>query len=305
MENKQGKIEKMPQPSFLFPFTTFLIALAILWGNVVARQGYGLACPDWPLCHGSLIPPMRVDVLVEYLHRLVALFLTLCAIASTMRIFRYYPPSYKKTISLALTLLFVQILLGGLTVLLKLPPIITIIHLANSLIIFMLFLYITLLSYRRSTILLKPSPLFLMPLFFVYVQSLLGAVMRHTYSGLACAQFPACNNGEWIPAALSNGEMIHLLHRLFGYIVFGVFCVYAALYWKHAHKKQAVILISFMFLQIFLGAASVLTHLSTVIVTLHLANALYIIAYLVIQSVKYSEQNLKSKEHYETKTIMA
>lgn len=306
MKEQKENTQTIPEPSFLFPLTTCLIALAILWGNVVARQGYGLACPDWPLCHGRLIPPMRVDVLVEYSHRLVAMFLTLCAIASTVRIFRHYPPAYKKIISLVLALLFVQIILGGLTVLLKLPPIVTIVHLANSLMIFMLFLYITLMSCRRSDKLIAPSPLFFMPLFFIYAQCVLGAIMRHTFSGLACTEFPSCNNGQWIPAVPSQGEMIHLLHRFFAYIVFAAFSSYAAAYWKRGMKKQAVTLLSFLLLQIFLGAASVLSRLSTIVVTMHLANALALIAYLVIQSVNFSEQNAAHGEFsYETKTIMA
>src|SRR5437879_13746271 len=45
----------------------------IVLGGTVRGMGAGLACPDWPLCNGSLVPDVRdAGVLVEYVHRLVA-----------------------------------------------------------------------------------------------------------------------------------------------------------------------------------------------------------------------------------------
>ena len=44
----------------------------ITMGGIVRVTGSGLGCPDWPTCHGQLIPPMRVDAIIEYLHRLIA-----------------------------------------------------------------------------------------------------------------------------------------------------------------------------------------------------------------------------------------
>ena len=38
-------------------------------GGVVRLTDSGLGCPDWPLCHGKLIPPAEFHTLIEYSHR--------------------------------------------------------------------------------------------------------------------------------------------------------------------------------------------------------------------------------------------
>ena len=40
-----GKIEKL---------TLYSLVLLLIWGNMVSGLGAGLACPDWPLCFGTL-----------------------------------------------------------------------------------------------------------------------------------------------------------------------------------------------------------------------------------------------------------
>ena len=34
-------------------------------GGVVRATGSGLGCPDWPLCYGSIIPPLNSAALIE------------------------------------------------------------------------------------------------------------------------------------------------------------------------------------------------------------------------------------------------
>src|SRR5215212_12147416 len=45
--------------------------LLIVFGAIVRVSGSGLGCPDWPTCHGQLIPPLEMTAIIEYTHRLL------------------------------------------------------------------------------------------------------------------------------------------------------------------------------------------------------------------------------------------
>src|SRR3990170_3263056 len=100
-----------------------MVYFLIVVGGVVRVTGSGLGCPDWPLCYGRLFPPLRIDAILEYSHRFTAsltspLVLATAAVAwmkhRTSR--RIVGPSMA-----ALGLLAVQVVLGGITVVLETP----------------------------------------------------------------------------------------------------------------------------------------------------------------------------------------
>ena len=95
--------------------TFFLIGL----GAFVRTTESGLGCPDWPLCHGQIIPPFEFHTLVEYSHRLTAsLVITLVGLLTVIVWLRYRQNrSLVIAFTMSLAFLFFQAGLGGVTVL--------------------------------------------------------------------------------------------------------------------------------------------------------------------------------------------
>src|ERR1041385_605918 len=116
--------------------TALATFVLLIVGSLVHGTGSSLACPDWPLCYGTLFPKMENGVEFEHTHRLVAAavgFMTV-ALAGMMR----KRPGVRLLGIGAVLLVVFQGVLGGITVMYKLPRAISIAHLATSMCFFSL-----------------------------------------------------------------------------------------------------------------------------------------------------------------------
>ena len=108
-------------------------ALVVL-GGVVRVSGSGLGCPDWPLCHGRVLPPLDLHAIIEYSHRttasLTSALIVLTAVVAWLAWRKRRDIVIPATV--ALVLLVVQVVLGAITVRLELPPMIVLAHLATA-----------------------------------------------------------------------------------------------------------------------------------------------------------------------------
>ena len=138
-----------------------LIALVGIGGATRVMEA-GLACPDWPLCYGSLLPgqQMNLQVFLEWFHRLDAFVvgMGLLVQAGATWWWRQELPRWVPLLSSgALLLVAVQGALGALTVTLLLPfPVVTA-HLVTAL------LLVALLSACTQALLQEPSPAAMAP----------------------------------------------------------------------------------------------------------------------------------------------
>lgn len=198
------------------PLYSKIVCAAVLFlifmGALVTSHDAGLAVPDWPTTYGEnmfLYSPSKWvgPIFYEHVHRLVASGIGLLTIILTIWICRVEKRRWVKVLALtALGAVILQGLLGGLTVLLKLPDAVSIAHgmLAQT-----FFCLVIIIAYSQSeelrVRLQQPvsteKPLFRLSLvvwIVIYVQLFFGAVVRHSSSGLAIPDFPTMG-GMWLP----------------------------------------------------------------------------------------------------------
>ncbi len=120
------------------------LALAVI-GALVDPEGAALACPDWPLCQGEALPSLTGRVLVEHGHRIVALAVAALtgALAVTVLRRRTDPALHRLALG-AVALVLVQAALGAATVLLGLPDVARVGHLAAAMAFFAVVVHLAL-----------------------------------------------------------------------------------------------------------------------------------------------------------------
>ena len=116
-----------------------LIALVGIGGATRVMEA-GLACPDWPLCYGSLLPgrQMNLQVFLEWFHRLDAFVVGvgLLVMAAASLWWRRQLPAWQPPLAVACVLLVAaQGGLGALTVLQLLPFAVVTAHLITALLL--------------------------------------------------------------------------------------------------------------------------------------------------------------------------
>ena len=169
--------------------TLFLMAL----GSATRVMNAGLACPDWPLCYGELVPrqQMNFQVFLEWFHRLTASSMGLFAIAlvATAWWYRRSLPGWTPwATAFALLLVIVQGLLGALTVTELLRFDIVTAHMGTALLFFVTLLTIgvALMPHQGMGTAGKLPWISLLAAVLVYVQSILGALVASQWALHQC-----------------------------------------------------------------------------------------------------------------------
>ncbi len=275
-----------PTPVALRRFTKFTAAstlFLIFAGAMVTSTGSGLAVPDWPLSYGMIFPPMVGGIFYEHGHRMIASAVGLLTVIQALWLQFREPKQFVRRLGwIALIAVIVQGLLGGLTVIFLLPLPISVGHAALAEVFFCVNVAIAFFTSKAygslhgaraagAGELVRPTTLLTA---IVFLQVLVGAVMRHLGAGLAIPDFPLAF-GRLIPELTSISVAVNYTHRV-GALVVTIFIlslarrVFAAVD-TPAIRNIYLALLAILSVQVTLGAFTVWSGKNEVITSVHVA----------------------------------
>lgn len=264
--------------SYLVASLTFAL---IVLGGIVHNTGSSLACPDWPLCYNMVFPPMRGGILFEHGHRLLASAVAVCTVILAVMVWPRRDTSLRLLGVLGVVLVLFQACLGGMTVILRLPPPVSISHLATSMAFFawsllMLFRLQMPEGVRPAGPVLVPRQLVSWACALVYIQIVVGAAVRHTAASMSCGKEALSCAGELLP--VTGPQWLQTTHRLLALVVMAVVIAStikpmraARLNGRKAVYRLGLAAHILVTLQIVMGVLTLTTGVHMHVVTTHLA----------------------------------
>jgi heme A synthase len=253
----------------------------IVLGGTVRATDSGTACPDWPLCHGQVIPPMETKVLIEFAHRLVASVVGFMILGVVYLAWKRYRGE-KTLVRLAaatVVLLASQVIVGGITVGTETAPVVVSIHLTLALTLFSILIYFLVRVFREEA---RAEPgswrlgrLPAIALAGTFVLIITGAFVSQTGAGLAYPDWPLFDGGVF--SAGGRLADLHWAHRLLAVLVGVLLLAYTLRALRPGVPQAMLIAATGGFIlysaQVLIGAANVWFELATFLRILHLALA--------------------------------
>jgi heme A synthase len=270
----------------------------------------GLACPDWPRCHGQFIPPLETNILIEYSHRLAAASVGLLIVATAVTAwFRYRENRFVLAGALvAVALLIAQVLVGAVTVNMELPDTVVALHLSIALMILAVLIAVTVgavwwqrpaaAATGESRAGSEIGPLSIVTGFATLALILLGSYVANSGAGLIYPDWPLFH-GKLVSAGGRLADL-HYAHRLLAAVVGVLVLALAVRIWRRERRPALVAGVAFALTayvaEVAMGAANVWFEMPTAVRVIHLALASAVWAALIFILVwAYAEASSASR----------
>ena len=280
--------------------TVVTTILLVTIGVIVRATGSGMGCPDWPLCHGQVVPPLDdYKAWLEWIHRTVAVligFEVLGLAILALRDHRDRRTLVAATLG-AIVLVGFQAWLGKETVRLNNSGESVTAHLASAMALVGLLVWIFARSLYPARLTGGGSQRFTLVAAFgaasVFALLLFGSHVTATSQWYVFPDWPLMG-GSLFPT-LTDGNSAHVLHRWIAVVVGLIVAAVVVAAWRARPRNRAVarlaVLAATLFpIQAIVGGLQILTGLSGWTQTLHLALGAMIWALLVaLVSVSYLE----------------
>ncbi len=285
------------RPYRLVTLLALLAAVAqVTLGGVVRVTGSGDACPDWPLCHGQLVPPLDYHTLLEYSHRLSATVLGVLVLSATILAWRSLRRSKTALVSttVATLLVIAAAVLGGLTVLSELSWWVRLIHLGLAELVVAAIAVAWLAgdpdyASRFSAVVGGPAQRYARPLAWATLGGLLTLILYGSYMvganyGASCTSWPMCQ-GLRIPDA--TAFVVNMGHRGMTLIVAVLVVQSCAGAWRRGADNPklrwfAILTSGLLAAAVLVGALTVWLDFSALARSLHLTSATLVWASAVL-----------------------
>jgi heme A synthase len=300
LTREEPQVSRLYATLSLTAFISILVLITV--GSIVRVTGNGLGCPDWPLCYGQVVPPLKLSAWVEFSHRFVGAVTSAQLVGLGFLAWKQYRREVWIFVPamFSLVLLVVQVSLGGIHVLFELPPSSGWMHTGVAMALAGMVASqvavthpaLRALTARVSTILKRDRglPIALATTAAVtYLLILTGAYVTRSGASLACPAFPACG-AEATQIIYPQLVRIQLLHR---FMAFGVALTATFTLWRLARAARAERglrgavfgLAALIVVQFGLGVSNVLLRLPPWSRTLHLLVAAILWTGLVMMGV--------------------
>ena len=294
-----SRLRSLLEIRYLALVTSIATYALIVLGGTVRATNSGLACPDWPRCHGQLIPPLDTQVLIEYSHRLAAVSVGLLILGTAVTAWLWHRDNrfVLTGATVAVLLLIGQVLVGGATVNMELPATIVAVHLAIALVLLAVLVVTASGAFwqRRPRVSNGPAPanlpssrgfpvLAAVAALATFVLILTGSYVANSGASLVYPDWPLFN-GKLVSGGGRLADL-HYAHRLIAVMVGLLVLAVAVQTWRRERRPILLASVSFALIlyvaQVFVGASNIWLELATSVRIAHLALASALWATLVL-----------------------